>query len=107
MHTLFLPRQKAVPTDEILYLESESNYTYIHRAKTQQKTLVALSLCRLQDALCTKQFVRVNRANLINVRFIDHYEVRRNTLALTLSNGKSFVTSRRRKDTVLNTLTNR
>lgn len=107
MHTLFLPRQKAVPTDEILYLESESNYTYIHRAKTQQKTLVALSLCRLEDSLCGQQFVRVNRANLINIKFIDHYEVRQNTVALTLSNGKSFITSRRRKDTVLHSLTNR
>lgn len=104
MDTLILPKQIKLATAEILYLQSDSNYTYIYQRSNRRHLLVALSLCKIQDALNQKQFVRVNRSNLVNIRFVNSYETRNNHVKLTLSNGQVFTTSRRRTEAVLKSL---
>ena len=96
MDTLILPKQVELATADILYLQSDSNYTYIYRRSKRRHLLVALSLCKIQDDLSHKQFVRVNRSNLVNIRFVKSYETRNKYVKLILSNGQVFTTSRRR-----------
>lgn len=105
MNTLLLPKQIELPTADILYLESESNYTYIYRKSNCRNLLVALSLCKIQAELDDKKFVRINRSNLINIRFINHYKITSKNVVLTLNTGQTFTSSRRRTETVLNSLT--
>lgn len=104
MNTLILPRQIELLTEDIMYLESDSNYTYIFRKKTSKNMLVALSLCKIQAALNQTDFVRINRGNLINIRYIKKYELGKESIIVTLKNGKKLRSSRRRTEAVLKSL---
>lgn len=105
MNILLLPKQVKLSAEEIMYLESDSNYTFVYQRGKGKKMLVALSLCKIQSSLDTQKFVRINRANLINTDFIKNYEVTKEFINLTLRNGKKFKTSRRRMETVLSAIT--
>lgn len=104
MNTLLLPKQIELNTEEIIYLESDSNYTYIFSKDAPKNMLVALSLCKLQASLCHADFVRINRGNLINMRYVKKYEVGKESVTLTLKNGKKLRSSRRRTEALLNHL---
>lgn len=106
METLYLPKQLSLPVKDIIYLESDSNYTNIYSKRRSAKTLVALSLCKIQEALTAANFVRVNRSFLINISYVKRYEEERNTVCLTLTNNIKLRSSRRRTALVLNSLKN-
>lgn len=106
MSTLILPRNVEVSTDGILYLQSDSNYTYIHSRQPQKKMLVAMSLCKIQDALNEQQFVRLNRRDLINIQHVTDYQVERKSVIVMLRNGQTFTSSRRRMADILRKLSN-
>lgn len=104
MNTLILPKQIKLLTDDIIYLESDSNYTYIYRKSNRKHMLVALSLCKIQSALDSHEFVRINRANLINIRYVRGYVLEKEFIRVTLKNGRKFRSSRRKMEAVLNRL---
>lgn len=104
MNTLLLPKQIELPTADILYLKSESNYTYIYGKSNRRNLLVALSLCKIQAELDDKKFVRVNRSNLINIRFVNHYKITSKNVILTLNTGQTLTSSRRRTESILEKL---
>ena len=106
METLLLPRQVTVPTNDIVYLQSDSNYTNVITHRRSKNHFVALSLCKIQEVLDASSFVRVSRSHLINMGYVKFYELERDTVQLTLKNNKKFRSSRRRTALVLNSLKN-
>jgi DNA-binding LytR/AlgR family response regulator len=67
MKTLRLPKAVKLNIEQILYLESDSNYTYIY-SQGQRKYTVALSLCKVQDSLSFENFVCINCSHIINTQ---------------------------------------
>lgn len=104
MKPLVLPRAVELNIEQILYLQSDSNYTYIYSTGQQKYMLVALSLCKIQESLEHASFVRINRSSLINTKHISGVIRDKTTLEVTLVNGKQFRSSRRRTENVLNIL---
>ncbi|MCR9065075.1 MAG: LytTR family transcriptional regulator [Cytophagales bacterium] len=105
MKTLKLPGNKIVFTDQILYLESDSNYTVIHKKDSPKKIITAQSLCYVHESLSPRSFIRINRYQVVNIAQISKYwEEKNTTLSIQLQNGTLFRTSRRRTSKVLNSI---
>lgn len=102
MNELYLTRNQQVETDEILYLESESNYTHIYTTSSV-RILAALTLGVIQSRLDTKSFIRVNRSYIINISHLSAYRHENKKLIIRLSGGKEFTASRRRCKAFQNT----
>lgn len=84
-----------VKKEDILYCQSESNYTHI---VSQTKTyLVSKTLKYIQELLPEKDFLRIHHSYLVNVSHIAEYS-RKDGGFVTLSNGKTLRVSNSRKD---------
>ena len=104
MKTLVLPGKKTIQTDQIVYLESDSNYTIIHKTSLPNKVTIAQSLCYVQEALASASFVRINRQHVINISCITNFWEEKDTVNIEISNGDLFKTSRRRTSSFLNSI---
>lgn len=102
MNELYLTRSQQVETDEILYLESESNYTKIYTTSSVS-ILAALTLGVIQARLDTKSFIRVNRSYIVNISHLSAYRHENKKLIIRLRGGKEFTASRRRRKAFQNT----
>lgn len=91
-----------VAPQEILYLQSDSNYTTLH-LKSGQKLLISKTLKHFEDKLSPAQFCRVHAAYLVNLEEIEHY-VRGDGGNLILKDKTSIPVSRMHKQAVLNRL---
>jgi DNA-binding LytR/AlgR family response regulator len=89
-----------VQTDEILYCQSDSNYTHVYFARKKNKMTVATTLKTIEDRLVAKGFLRVNRSELVNQEYILSY----NAHLVTLVNGTVLPIARRRRREVLRIL---
>lgn len=103
MKTLTLPKAVKLHIEQILYLESDSNYTYIY-SQGQRKYTVALSLCKVQESLSFENFVRISRSHIINTQYLKGGIRDKEFLEFTLTNGKQFRSSRRRTEHVMDVL---
>jgi DNA-binding LytR/AlgR family response regulator len=104
MKTLILPGNKSIESSQIVYLESDSNYTIIHKTSVPNKIITAQSLCYVQQALGSLAFVRINRQQVINLACVIKFWEEKDTVNIQVSNGNLFKTSRRRTLSVLNSL---
>ncbi len=104
MKTLVLPGHKHVETDKIIYLESDSNYTVIHKTTTPQKIIAAKTLGHLQEHLSPESFVRINRKHIINLSKVGRVWEENDIVRIRLQDGSLFQTSRRRKMDFLRTI---
>lgn len=104
MNTLELPHKRYINLDEIIYLESDGNYTLVYCSKNPFKVLVSKSLCRLQECLSSKSFVRISRQHIINISYITDYWEENFVLHIRLTDGQLFKSSRRRSHLVLNSI---
>lgn len=105
MNTLILPWKNAVETDQILYLESDSNYTVIYKTTSPKKIVASQSLCHVQQSLSPSNFIRINRQHVINIAQVSKYWLEgRSKVCIELHDGTLFHTSRRRTSTFLNTI---
>lgn len=104
METLVLPGRKTIESEQIVYLESDSNYTIIYQTSLPQKIITAKSLCYVQEALDPKHFIRINRQQVININCITNFWEEKDTVNIQISNGDLFKTSRRRTANVLNSI---
>lgn len=88
-----------VETSQILYAESDSNYTNFVLANGE-KYLVSKTLGDVQDMLESRNFLRVHRQYIVN---LDHIKrlVRGEGTYLVLNNGTSIPVSRQQKDRLL------
>lgn len=77
---------------EIIYLQGDRNYTYIHLVN-QQRRLVSKTLSYLEEVLDTYGFFRIHKSYLINT---DHIIKEVNQGLVTMSNGEKLSVSRRK-----------
>lgn len=83
-----------VTLSDIRFFESKGNYTQVHFENNSP--LVLRSLQQIEDTLDDQQFIRVNRQQMVNVRFIvDVVEWFSGSLKLKLSSGETIEVSRR------------
>jgi len=93
--SLFLTPKEQIPSEVIVYLEGDRNYTVIHTL--HQKIISSKNLQVLQDRLDETAFVRINKGILLNLSFIkSHRRLSARWLEVEISNGRRFVASRRR-----------
>ncbi len=57
---------------DILYLKSESNYTYIHLANNK-KMLISKTLKYLSEKIIGSTFMRIHASVLVNTRYLSQY----------------------------------
>jgi two-component system LytT family response regulator len=67
--------------DEIIYLEAEGNYSTIFLANGKDETLT-LSLGLIEEELSAKDFLRVNRSVIINLKYLSRVNRRNRTCHL-------------------------
>lgn len=101
MKTLYLTRHQQIEVNEIMYLQSESNYTLIHTIN-KHKTVASQTLHLIHSSIDYENFVRISRSFILNIEHISTYSLENNILTLKLSNGEKFTASRRRVKTCLN-----
>jgi len=87
---------------EIIYLESDSNYTSIF-LKSGQKFLISKTLKSLEERLNPVDFCRVHSAYLVNLNEIEQY-VRGDGGTLVMKNKTSIPVSRSHKQTLMDML---
>jgi len=85
--------RKKVPSEDILYLQSDLNYTKVFLVNGQMifsSTTLKIIESRLAE---NPEFLRINRGVVINRQHVKIYQ----EASVELSNNLSFVVSRRRK----------
>lgn len=95
MKTLYLTRRQQIEINEIMYLQSESNYTLIHTTN-KSKTVASQTLHLIHESINYENFVRISRSYILNIEHISTYSLENNILTFKLSNGEKFTASRRR-----------
>lgn len=85
-----------IPTNDILYLESENNKVNIVLAKTAEKITVYTKLDEFEQTLLSNLFIRSHKSFLVNFLYIEKYENDR----FELNNGTVIPISRKNKDKV-------
>lgn len=95
MKTLYLTRRHQIEVNEIMYLQSESNYTLIHTTN-KLKAIASQTLHLIHSSIDYDNFIRISRSHILNIEYISTYSLEKNKLTLKLSNGEKFTASRRR-----------
>ena len=88
-----------VPTDDIIYLEANSNYTIFHIAGNRKIT-VAKTLKDFEDMLPASLFIRIHHSYLINKNGIEKY-IRGEGGQVVMKNGVVLDVARRKKEEFL------
>jgi two-component system LytT family response regulator len=84
---------------DIVYCESESNYTTIHRSNTKP-LVISKTLKIMEDLLPKEEFYRVHNSYLINMNHVDRF-AREDGGYLVMSNQARILISRNKKDDFL------
>lgn len=79
---------------EICFFKSDINYTILH-LKNGQKHVSGYNL-KVFEEIYKDGFIKANRSDLINVKFIKNLYYSKNTCTLQLNNGNTVNVSRRR-----------
>ncbi|MCL6524288.1 MAG: LytTR family DNA-binding domain-containing protein [Thermoflavifilum sp.] len=87
---------------EIVYLESEGNYTHIHLFE-QRHVLVCKQIGQLQQELATYSLVRVHHRYVVNLTHVARYVAGASSYVI-LRNGVKIPISRRQKEDFLKAL---
>ena len=84
---------------DIVYCESESNYTTIYRSNTKP-LIISKTLKTMEDLLPKEEFYRVHNSYLINMNHVDRF-AREDGGYLVMSNQARILISRTKKDDFL------
>lgn len=101
-HRIALPHSHGVvfvDLSQILYCESDSNYTRIY-LENKEQYLISKTLGDVQEVLEGQNFVRVHRQYLVNLGHIQKL-IKGEGTYLVLSNGSRIPLSRQQKDRLL------
>jgi two-component system LytT family response regulator len=85
---------RIVDPEEIIYLESESNYTLFHM-KGQEQFLATRSLCEFEKLLDPRLFLRIHKSYILNIAYLCAYSNYEGNFAI-LRDGTRLCISRRR-----------
>lgn len=91
-----------VETDDILYCESDGNYTLVHRADTKP-LLITRTLKDFEDLLPSRDFIRIHHHFLVHVHHVRKY-IRGEGGEVVMDNGANLAVSRRRKQELMGRL---
>lgn len=91
-------RQNYPQFSEILYLEGETNYTFLHLSDGK-KILSSTTLLRHQEKL--GHFLRVSKKHLVNPDYILEMQKSKEDPKVKLIDGRELKISRRRIDNVI------
>ncbi|MBK8339240.1 MAG: response regulator transcription factor [Flavobacteriales bacterium] len=91
-----------VDVDEVMYCESDSNYTVVHQ-KDKKRLVISRTLKEFEDILDPEQFVRVHHSYLINVKHVKKY-IRGEGGEVIMSDGTNVAVSRRKKQELMDSL---
>ena len=86
--------------DELLYCESDNNYTHVFRRGEPKPFTVSKGIVAFDDALREKGFVRIHQSYLVNKKHIKRY-VKGEGGEVIMSNGANLPVSRRQKPELL------
>ena len=95
MKTIKINR-KLIEPHEILYLESEGNYTIFHLVNNR-KLISSFTLQIFEKYLREYNFFRINRSHVVNFSEVEILNSGNNQISVLLKNGLSFLVSRRRR----------
>lgn len=96
MSLLKLSRKQEIDLHEVLYLESDVNYTRIFTLSMASAVTSATTLGTIQQQLDRELFFRVNRGQVINLRYVSNYTKEGSLIIAEMINGHRFIFSRRR-----------
>ncbi|MFN3851711.1 MAG: LytR/AlgR family response regulator transcription factor [Spirosomataceae bacterium] len=81
-------------TDDVLYLQSDVNYTIFYTA--DKRTIISSRhLGMYAEALDGKSFIRINKSYLLNRKYLDRFLLKRDGSKAFLSDGTVLDISRR------------
>jgi DNA-binding LytR/AlgR family response regulator len=95
LSTLRLNGRNRIPMEEILYLESDWNYTNIHTLDKRKHTS-GFTLKILEKRIADKAFLRINKGLLINRQYISQVSQMQKEAFVLLTNGQVLPVSRRK-----------
>lgn len=58
--------------DDIVWIEAENNYSHIHH-RDGKRTTIAFNLKKIQEDLSECFFYRINRSEIVNIRYVSRY----------------------------------
>ena len=90
----YLGRQILVPTEDIICLEGDGNYTFLY-TRTGRRYLLSKTLRHYADHLDNQVFVRIHKSYVINVYYLQDFDGQCGR-TFTLTGGKEVTVSRRR-----------
>jgi two-component system LytT family response regulator len=85
-----------VNISEIIYLEAESNYTFIYLVN-EKKITVSRTLKDFEELLPSPLFIRIHHSYIINKKLVNRY-IKGEGGQVVMSNGRLLDVSRRKKD---------
>lgn len=88
-----------IDTDEIIYLEADSNYTNFH-LKNGEKVVLSKPLKEFEDSLTDVDFIRIHKSVIVNFKYVQGYS-NKNGLQVFLTNNVNLPVSRRRSSDFL------
>lgn len=91
-----------VAPSEILYCESDSNYTVVHQ-QGKKRLVISRTLKEFEDLLKDRGFVRVHHGYLINTRHVKKY-IRGEGGEVIMEDGTNVAVSRRKKQELMDSL---
>ncbi len=91
-----------VNVDEILFCESDSNYTVVHQ-NGKKRLVISRTLKEFEDMLDPTQFIRVHHSHLINVKHVKKY-IRGEGGEVIMADGTNVAVSRRKKQELMDSL---
>jgi two-component system LytT family response regulator len=91
-----------VNVDDILYCESDSNYTVVHQ-KDKKRLVISRTLKEFEDMLDPAQFIRVHHSYLINAKHVKKY-IRGEGGEVIMADGTNVAVSRRKKQELMDSL---
>ncbi len=87
--------RKSVPSQRIVRVEGEGNYSVFHFNDGTQLT-VSLTLKRLESRLPANVFVRLHKKHIVNLLYLKGINAHRRQLTVDLTTGEQLDVSRRK-----------
>ncbi|MFD1142711.1 LytR/AlgR family response regulator transcription factor [Larkinella insperata] len=99
-------RQHYFPTSELIYLQGDGNYTWLHWVN-RPSIIMPKTLKQLAEMLPPGKFIRVHRNSIVNCQYVERLERLKAGLGIIhLVNGSALPVSRRRWESISELLGN-
>lgn len=94
MNTIKIYHNKYIPTNEVVLLKGDANYTELH-FENGKIIILAKTLKRLHESFSEHGFFRISKTNMINLKFLA--KTNENYTVVQMKNNIELHVSRRRR----------